>query len=570
MKRKKTAAPPVATVAKALSALRSFIDGQDRWGVRELGAALSMPPSTVHRLLKRFVLEGFVSYDEVHQKYSVGFEFTRLASAVMQRHGLRSAALPVMRELTDRTGEGVWLALFDPAQNRTAYIAETKSTHALRYIAPLGRSLQLPETACGVAILAGMTEASRKRAMKAPRRLASSEDDIAFAEKNGFAVARAGEVDSAMMIAAAVRNAAGLPVGSIAIVVPLFRLGTGQQAVLGAMVREAAQRLSSQLGSKLLGGASVGSWKDGVGVISGLLQANNPALGITPSLGGGGQNLEAIEEGSGAYALTVASSLVEAGEGRGQFRRPLHGLRTVMHLSELHFLVVVRSDLKLQEIGDLARLRVSPGEQGFSGAQAFEDLLLSSASKSASRRKPPNTVIYLDYPEGKRQLDAHTVDAVVWMTTFSNPSLRELAASGTTRLVAPDKITIDRMLRRNSGYRLGNIPAAAFPQWLKADAITIAVPSVLVCRADRSDEEVYEVARTIYDQRAVMTQLSSAYARLTADFVLDGVTAPVHSGAERYFKSIGITPRYAASDTPPASLPKTKAAGKPQRARASY
>ncbi len=34
MKKKKTKVPPVATVAKALSALRSFIDGQDKWGVR--------------------------------------------------------------------------------------------------------------------------------------------------------------------------------------------------------------------------------------------------------------------------------------------------------------------------------------------------------------------------------------------------------------------------------------------------------------------------------------------------------------------------------------------------------
>ena len=91
MKKKKAAASPVATVAKALSTLRSFIDGQDQWGVRELAVALNMPPSTVHRLLARFRLEGFVGYDKAHQKYSVGFEFTRLAAAVMQRHGLRAA-----------------------------------------------------------------------------------------------------------------------------------------------------------------------------------------------------------------------------------------------------------------------------------------------------------------------------------------------------------------------------------------------------------------------------------------------------------------------------------------------
>src|SRR6188768_944227 len=335
MKKKKAAASPVATVAKALSALRSFIDGQDQWGVRELAVALNMPPSTVHRLLARFRLEGFVAYDKAHQKYSVGFEFTRLAAAVMQRHGLRSAALPIMRELTQRTGEGVWLALFDPEQARIAYIAETTSTHASRYSAPLGRSIPLQQSACGISVLAGMGRQERKRMLKRFP-LAVDAAGLARAEANGFAVMRTGEVDSAMTIAAAVRNAAGVPVGSLAIVVPLFRLGAGQAALLGGMVRDAAQRLSSQIGAKLLGGASVGSWKDGAEIISGLLGEHNPGLAITPALGGGERNLEEIEEGSGAYALTVASSLVDAREGRGQFKRPLRGLRTVMHLSELY------------------------------------------------------------------------------------------------------------------------------------------------------------------------------------------------------------------------------------------
>jgi TRAP transporter TAXI family solute receptor len=238
-----------------------------------------------------------------------------------------------------------------------------------------------------------------------------------------------------------------------------------------------------------------------------------------------------------------------------------------MHLSELHFLIVVRADLKVQGIGDLARYRVSPGEQGFSGAQAFEDTLLSSATGSTSRRKPPHTVLYLDYPEGKRQLDTHSVDAVAWMTTFSNPSLRELAASGSTRLIAPDEATIDKMLLRNPGYRRGTVPRTAFPGWLQADLVTIAVPTVLVCRADRSEQEVQEVARTIYEQRVVMTQLSSAYARLTPDFVLEGLTVPIHPGAERYFKSVGVTPRYAASGKSPAAAAKARSNGKPQSTR---
>jgi TRAP transporter TAXI family solute receptor len=562
--KKKPKAPPVATIAKGLSALRSFVDGQDKWGVRELAVALNMPPSTVHRLLARFLLEGFVSYDQTHQKYGVGFEFTRLAAAVMQRHGLTSAALPVMRELTERTGEGVWLALFDDKRDRIAYIAETRSTHALRYSAPIGRSMHPSESACGIAITASLAEGGNPRSSKRPRTHAAKPDDLAFARAQGFSVMRAAEVDSAMMIAAAVRDAAGTPVGSLAIIVPLVRFGVGQEAILGSMVQQAAQRLSTQMGAKLLGGATVGSWKEGAGIISDLIQQNNPALSITPALGGGVRNLEEIQEGLGAYALTHASSVMDARIGRHQFKRSLQELRTVMHLSELHLVIAVRSDLKVRRVSDLVGLRISPGEQSYSGAQAFEDLWASSNAAGGRRLSSP-TVFYLDYPEAKRQLDEHAIDAVIWMTTFSNPSLRELGASSSVRLITPDEATVRGMIERNPGYRTGTIPRNAFSNPLKTELATVSVPTALVCRSDRSEQEVYEVSRTIYEQRAVMTQLSSSYARLTSDFVLDGATAPIHPGAERFFRSIGVVPRYAEAGTSEA----TSASGRRKRTRAA-
>ena len=49
--------------------------------------------------------------------------------------------------------------------------------------------------------------------------------------------------------------------------------GVGQEAILGSMVKQAAQRLSTQMGAKLLGGATVGSWKEGAGIISDLIRA---------------------------------------------------------------------------------------------------------------------------------------------------------------------------------------------------------------------------------------------------------------------------------------------------------
>jgi TRAP transporter TAXI family solute receptor len=151
----------------------------------------------------------------------------------------------------------------------------------------------------------------------------------------------------------------------------------------------------------------------------------------------------------------------------------------------------------------------------------------------------------LDYPEGKRQFEAGSVDALTWMSGFSNPLLRELEMSTASQLRPLEKPMIDAMLARNPSYRRGLLPQAAFPRWLEADVVTLAVPTALVCRADRPEQEVYEFTRTIYEKRDKLAQLSSIYDQLDADFVLDGLTAPLHPGAERFFREAGIKPSYA-------------------------
>lgn len=545
----KSPAEPVATVAKALAALRAFVDGQDEWGVRELATALDMPPSTVHRLLARLRIEGFIGFDAAHQKYTVGFEFARLAAAVTQRHGLRQAALPLMRELTERTGESVWLAIYDDERDRIAYVADSEPPNASRHIAPLGRVKSMIDSACGIAILAGLPAAARKRAARAARgRGADIEQAIDAATTNGYAVMRATDLGAAMMIAAAVRDAAGRPIGSLGIVVPMHRFGHGQERLLGELVQESARRLSSRLGARLLGGASAGSWQEAVGLISGLLRESHPATPIMPAMGRGGRNLEDVDRGLAAYALTVASSLYDARHGRGQFDTPHDRLRTVMHLSELHLLIIVRRDADIREIGDLAGLRVSPGEQGFSSEQIFRDLLRCAAANDAvrrrRRRRGAGALLYLDYPEGRRQLEAGSVDALVWMSTAANPLLRELERSGCARLSGIDLRTLGEMLRLNPAYRPGVIAREAFAHWLEADVVTVTVPTVLVCRADRPEDEVRDFARTIFEKRGTLAQMSSAYERLDERFVLDGLAAPLHAGAQRYFRSQGIVPTY--------------------------
>jgi TRAP transporter TAXI family solute receptor len=529
---RRNADSPVASVAKALATLKAFVDGQEQWGVRALAAALGEPPSTMHRVLASLRADGFVRYDRARQKYSVGPEFVRLSAAVLEHDGLRQAALPLLRQLVDYSGETCRLATFDPEAGRVAYIAEQEAMVAARHGPAIGTRETLAESAFGVAILAALPEAER---------LAVStgvvlNHAVGDAERAGFALLRSDDTGMAT-VAAAVRDSSGRPVGSIGMAVPLSRLGVGRDAILGEQVRNAASRMSQRFGARILGGSSVGSWRDAVTLISELLSRDAPGLMVTPASGGGGQNLEDLDHGLGTYALTTASSLYDAREGRAPFQRRHDGLRAVMNLAELRLFIIAREGVAGDMPDALTRMRVSPGEQGFSAAQLF-DQLLGLLPKGAKRQR--GETLHFDYPEGRRQFVAGNVDVLFWLSHPSNALVQELAATPGTALGFLDAATMDRLMRDNPGYRSGALAQARYPRWLNEDSTTLAVPTVLACRADTPDDEVYAVARSLYHHRAELLQTASAaYGRVDAQFAIDGLTAPLHAGAARFFEEMG-------------------------------
>lgn len=535
---RRNAASPVASVAKALATLRAMVDGQQQWGVRELAAALGEPPSTVHRLLACLRIEGFVKYDQERQKYSIGGEFVRLSAAVMQRDGLRQAALPLLQQLAVNSGETAWLAVYDAETHQIAYIAEHNVAQVVAAgESVIGRSAALTDTAFGLAILAALSPDERAPALTRQRGAKERlEQQLAAIEKTGAAISRSMEIGTPTTVASVVRDSLGRPIGSIGVVVPASRLGVGRESFLAAQVRNAGARLSQRLGAKILGGASVGSWHDAVTLISELLSRDAPGFGVMPASGGGRSNLEDLARGFGAYAMTTASSLHDAREGRPPFHRRHEELRTVINLSDLQLFVITRKEIAGDLAQALATLRVSPGEQGYSAAQLFEKLRARHPAKE--RRPRRGEVLYFDYPEGRRQFLAGKLDALFWLSSPSNPVLQDLAADARTHLQRLDAALLEELVRQNPGYEIGTVSHARYPRWLEADAPTLVVPTVLCCRADRPEDEVYAVARSIYNNRA---ELGEPLALIPgpADYAMDALATTVHRGTLRLLREIG-------------------------------
>ena len=533
-KKPSRALEPVGSVSKAFDVLRAFVDGQNQWGVRELAPVLDLPRSTVHRMLLRLRADGILRYDENRKKYELGFEFFRLSAAGQQRDEFTRAARIALRELVAASSEAAWFARFDADRLSVACVAEEISSQ-IGANAPIAREQSLTESAIGLAVLAFLDKAGTASAM-ASHSAKSAQDLLSIIERvrsQGYATST--DRDSgATILAAPVEGPGHRFVGSLAVVIPRHRLGEANLSVLSGLLLAATKRLSNRLGVRILGGSRTGTWHDAMATISALLHRHDPELSLVPALGGGSRNLEDLERGLASYALTTAGSLYEATQGKGPFGRPIRNLRTVMSLSELHLHIVLRPGVQFSNIPDFVGLRICPGEEGYSSARLFNEML-KSGRVARSRVEREGAIVYLDMPQAKRQLEAGAIDAFVWLAGAGGPFAKDLEAWKEFTLVSLPHHALAKLVESNRGYRIGTIDSGLYPGWLGLSLETLIDPTVLVCNEDRPVEEVHEVAKAVFEGRDQLALISSAYDCLDANFATRDPVVALHPGAERYF-----------------------------------
>ena len=63
---------------------------------------------------------------------------------------------------------------------------------------------------------------------------------------------------------------------------------------------------------------------------------------------------------------------------------------------------------------------------------------------------------------------------------------------------------------------------------------------VLAVRADVPDDAVYEITRSIWENLSALHEIHKATREMSLDKALDGLGAPLHPGAARYYREKGL------------------------------
>jgi uncharacterized protein len=261
-----------------------------------------------------------------------------------------------------------------------------------------------------------------------------------------------------------------------------------------------------------------------------------PAADVTAQATHGSvENLRLLEAGDGELAFTLGDSLVDAWAGNkaADFDAPLRKLRAIAKIYT-NFIQIVASDRSgIKTLADLKGKRVSVGPKG-SGTELNAIAIFRAAGFGFGDLAE---VDHSSFGNSARLVLEGTLDATLQSAGLGVESIRHLLASGQTRLIP---IPADVVAKIGSPvYVAATIPANMY-QGQTAAVPTASIPNFLVTRVGVSNEVAYLMTKSLFDHLDQLVQTAPAAKGIEVKTATVGLPIPLHPGAERYYREIGV------------------------------
>lgn len=246
------------------------------------------------------------------------------------------------------------------------------------------------------------------------------------------------------------------------------------------------------------------------------------------------ENLNLIQAGRGEIAFTLGDSLRDAWEGNAEvgFTSKLDNLRTLSAIYPNYVQIVASEESGIKTLADLKGKRLSVGAPK-SGTELNARAILKAAGISY---EDLGKVEYLPFAESVDLMKNRQLDATLQSAGLGVASLRDLANAVAITVV---EVPVEVVESIGAPYQPAVIPAGTY-QGQESDVPTASVINYLVTRADLDEETVYQMTKALYENLDGLTAAHAAAKAIKLDQSATVSPAPLHPGAERYFKEQGV------------------------------
>ncbi len=250
-------------------------------------------------------------------------------------------------------------------------------------------------------------------------------------------------------------------------------------------------------------------------------------------------NVNALMNNDLEFGIVQSDRQYQAMKGLKEWKgRPQERLRSVFSIHPESVSIVAAADSGIKTVADLEGKVVNIGNPG-SGQRGNSIDLLNAAGIDYEKDL---TAEGLKAAESASMLQDGRIDAFFYTVGHPNGSIKEAAAGRRkVRFVPVDKEIVEKLTSRFPYYAPATIPLDFYPGVENTeDVLTFGVKATLCTSADVPDDIVYAVVKEVFENFEEFKELHPAYKVLTKKGMLQGLSAPMHPGAVKYFKEAGL------------------------------
>lgn len=247
------------------------------------------------------------------------------------------------------------------------------------------------------------------------------------------------------------------------------------------------------------------------------------------------ENLNLLQAGRGEVAFALGDALSEAykGDAEAGFPTPLTKLRGLAGIYPNYIQIVASADSGIKTLADLKGKRVSVGAPK-SGTELNARAVLKAAGLSY---KDLAKVEYLSFGESVELMKNRQLDVTLQSAGLGVSSLRDLAASVKIVLVEVPPEVIAKI--GDPAYQPAMIPANTY-EGQTQPVPTVAIQNYLVTQTGVSTEVVYKMTKAFWEHLGEVASAHAAGRAISKESAVKGMPVPLHPGAEKYYKEIGL------------------------------
>jgi len=258
------------------------------------------------------------------------------------------------------------------------------------------------------------------------------------------------------------------------------------------------------------------------------------------STAGSVYNINAVLSKNLEFGIVQSDRQYQAYYGMAEWSKkgPKKKLRSVFSIHSESITLVASASSGIQKVSDIKNKRVNLGNPGSGQLQNAKDVL-QAFGIDLSNIKPE----YAKAIEAPGLLQDEKIDAFFYTVGHPAGAIKE-ATSGRIKVnIIPIKgKCIEKLCGKFPYYTKVIIPGAYYPNTIiKKDVESIGVKATLVTHSQLDEKIVYAITKEVFENFDAFKKLHPSYFSLTKKKMFEGLSAPIHKGALKYYKENGLT-----------------------------